>query len=523
MDAREELAALRRMAELEAKAGGGAAPSQAQAAQPQTSEALGFLEGIQRPIANIDRAIGGGLKRIGIDTGSDERYARYEQEYGQGAGPQLRGTALEGKRPGMVGQVAGNVAATLPSATFLGPIAGGAAYGALTTDADSLQGAGIDAALGAAGGKAGQLLVKGASKLVRPMADAATRSLLDRGIPLTHGMMLGTAAKRGEDALTSIPVVGSMVSKAQARAVEKANRVAFDDVLKPVGEKLPDHISIGREGVDFVAEKLGKKYDDILGGLSAKADDQFVNDMSAVIDSAKANLPEQQFNRFKSIVETQISKKADAANAFDGKTLKGVNSEISRLSKGYRGDGSFDNRELGKALDEVQDAFRAMVSRSNPEQARALKGVDAAYARFARIRQASGYAGAEDGVFTGAQLDAAVKAGDKSVGKGQYARGKALMQDLSGPMKATLSQKLPNSGTGDRIMGAAAIGGSFVDPTLPLKLAAGGLLYTKPGQKVMRGLIAGAPEQRAALAEVIARGQLPGSMLGAASLPMLTK
>ena len=508
-------------------------PQAALTQEPQTSQALGVLEGIQRPIANLDRAIGGGLKRIGIDTGSDERYARYQQEYGQGAGPTLKGTALEGKRPGMAGQMAGNMGATLPT-LFAGPVVGGAAYGALTTNADDLQGAAIDTALSAAGGKAGELAVRGMSRIAAPVIDAASREMLKRGVPLSLGQTMGGMARNIEDKATSIPIVGQFIKGAQDRATKGFNRAAFDDVLKPVGEKLPMDVSIGRNALEYTGDRLGGRYNTILEKATGKSDDQFVADLLQAVDDAKGKLPEQQFNRFKAIVETQISGKAGGQPArgaeFDGRTLQGINEELGRLSSGYKGDASFDNRELGSALGGVHKAFRDMVARSNPELAPQLRATDAAYAKFKRVQAAASGVGARDGVFSAPQLQSAVRAKDRSKDKGAFGKGRALMQDFSDAAVNVLPSTVPDSGTAGRVAiqalgGLGLYGGydqGYIGPGTAGLLALGAGAYSRPGQALLRGAVAGAPQTRGLLADHLRRyGTKPGAALGAASLPAL--
>jgi hypothetical protein len=166
----------------------------------------------------------------------------------------------------------------------------------------------------------------------------------------------------------------------------------------------------------------------------------------------------------------------------DGPTLQGIDSEFGRLSAGFRSDQSFDKRELGAAIGKVKTALSDLVMRSNPDKADELKAINSGWANYVRVRNAASRVGARDGVFSAPQLSSAVRASDKSVGKGAYARGQALMQDLSDPASAVLPSSIPDSGTAGRLLllemarhPVAALPGLF-----------GAALYGRPAQALLR-------------------------------------
>jgi hypothetical protein len=80
-----------------------------------------------------------------------------------------------------------------------------------------------------------------------------------------------------------------------------------------------------------------------------------------------------------------------------------------------------------------------------------------------------------------------------------------------------LANQIPNSGTTDRLLGAAALGAPMVDPTgtsLATLLGLGGasLLYTPTGQRAAAGLLGSRPEAAAPVADVVRRLGLPAGM-----------
>jgi hypothetical protein len=123
----------------------------------------------------------------------------------------------------------------------------------------------------------------------------------------------------------------------------------------------------------------------------------------------------------------------------------------------------------------------------NPKYSTDLRKADSAFKDFVRVQTAMGKTRGEEGVFTPAQLESAVRQSDKSARKGAFARGAAPMQDLAGRATSILGQKVPDSGTASRGMTGALLtgGASYVDPL------AGGLtaLMTAPyyrlGEKAM--------------------------------------
>lgn len=405
----------------------------------------------------------------------------------------LKAAGLAGKGFGLFGRMA-------DSALQGGAVSAGTSN---ASDDPLSQQVGMGAALGSV-----LPLAKGAlSKVISPSVDPAVRKLMGSGIATTLGQTLGGAARTAENKLTSLPIIGSAVRRAQDRGTVGLNRAALNRALAPVKEVLPDNVPVGREAVDYVATKLGDKYDNLLPSLSATSDPQFVNDMQSIIADAQNKLPKPQYEQFRKIITSQVSGKAGAGNTFDGPTLQGINSELGMTSTGYKADPSFDNRQLGHMIGSVKDAVSDLVSRSNPSKSDDLKALNKAWANFSRVRDAAGRIGAKDGVFSAPQLSSAVRAGDKSVGKGAYAKGKALMQDLSDPANLVLPPNVPNSGTADRLL----LTEMLRHPAMAIPGLFGSAFYSRPGQFLARQAVANRPSWAPPLAQMIdKKGQFIG-------------
>lgn len=356
------------------------------------------------------------------------------------------------------------------------------------------------AATGAAVGSVANPLMRAIGSAISPTIGAAQQRLLDAGVPLTPGQIIGGAAARTEAKLTSVPFLGDMIKNGQQRAVQGFNKATYNEVLAPLGQTYDG--PIGNEGVAAVQKTIGDAYDSALSKLTFKADPQFQSDLGNLASMAQS-LPTAQQSQFMNVVKTQILGKLSPQGEMDGATLKGAQSELGRISRGLTGDPSFDNQQLGQAIGEVKNLVEQSLPRNNPADAvQDLTNANSAYANFVRLRAAAGSQGAmnNEGVFTAAQLNNAVRSADKSAGKGATATGNALMQDFSGAGQQVLGSKYPDSGTPGRafmgMMGPAALG-QVVAPGYAAPLAAlmgaGALPYTGVGQKVTQALLSARP------------------------------
>ena len=177
--------------------------------------------------------------------------------------------------------------------------------------------------------------------------------------------------------------------------------------------------------------------------------------------------------------------------------MKAVESDLGQKIAQLGGSTDADARLVADALREVQSSLRGLVQRNNPQFADELTAINKGWANFKRLERAASSVGAEDGMFSAAQLQNAVKALDRSKDKGKFARGQAFMQDLSDPAKNVLGSKVPNSGTADRMMNlpnllTAGLGYS-VNPAIPAGMLLGAGAYTPPAQALLRGLVSSRP------------------------------
>jgi hypothetical protein len=468
-------------------------------------------------------------KAIGVVPQTPEEYDQElqaeEQSY-QERRKQAGETGVDGTRLG------GNIVATAPIAAATGgagfapAVAQGAAVSAFQPVTDGgenfAQEKTKQVATGAATGGTLNRVGGAISRVISPNVSDDVKKLIDSGVTPTPGQLLGGAWARTEEKLTSLPLVGDAIKWGQRRAINEFNTAAYNRALNPIGKEAGPEIE--RSGIEGIKTALGDAYDQLLPKLQFKPDQQFVGELTNLQQMAQ-QLPAAQANRFEAILQNKVLGKMTPQGNMGGEALKNIESELSRLSKVYKGDPSADQKLLGDALNEVLASIRGNLSRSNPQYASELASINLGYANYARIRDAASRVGAESGVFTPAQLQSAVRAADKSAGKGQFATGNALLQDLSEAGKNVLGSKYPDSGTVGRAaitFGATGAAG-VTNPLIALLYASPSLLYTPAGQRATAALLARRPEGANALAELVSQATPAIGAGGAAVAPRLAE
>lgn len=368
--------------------------------------------------------------------------------------------------------------------------------------AEGLQQRLIESGKGAVLGSVGYGGAKAIGRVLSPQTAPEITQLMSEGVTPTPGQILGGGAKKAEEALRSVPLLGDAITAAQKRSLEDFNRAAINRALKPVGKALPKDAPVGYKAVDDAYQTISKAYDDLLPKLTVKADQQFGQDIAG-LNALAQNLNPTQAAQFQNILKNEVMGKFTSSGIMSGETMKQVESKLGGLIRGYQRASDYDQQLLGDALQEAQSAIRKMVERGNPKYTGELAKVNSAYANLLRVENAAAKQGAKEGIFTPAQLEAASRAMDTSLRKRASAHGQALMQDLGTAGDVALAQKLPDSGTASRLMyglGGAGAGAGYLAGGLPALaassagLGAGALMYTQPAQRALASLLTQRPE-----------------------------
>lgn len=414
---------------------------------------------------------------------------------------------------------AGNVAGVIPLGTMMkvpqtayeAAVQGGrlgAAYGFGEGEGDlnnRVASAAINAPIGAA--TAG-VISKIGNGLV-PNTTGPAASLRNAGVEPTVGQNIGGTAKRLEEGMTSIPVVGDAIRAAQLRALQSFNRAAYDRVLSPLGASYPKNAPVGNAGIDALHKTIGKAYDDAFNGATLFNSPDLNNDISTAVSNAASTLPKERVDLITQNINNRLLGKFGNGNAITGDDLVNAKNWFAEQSRAGSS-ASQDERNIADAYGNVLDALKSEIARNDPIRGQKLAAADNAMANFVRVGGAAATANAakHEGVFTADQLANAVRSSDLSQRKLNYAKGDALLQDLSQDGQQVLAKEVPDSGTPYRhlvqlLAGTGIAGGAGFQPEVMAGLAGAGLAghaaYSPAGQRVLNSLVTGAPQTRAAI------------------------
>jgi hypothetical protein len=363
----------------------------------------------------------------------------------------------------------------------------GAGMGALTGAGKATEDVSGGTVSGALLGGGGTAVLSGGGRLLAPAVRPEAAALREQGISLTPGSAFGGRIQQMEQATESMPLIGGIVSGARERQFSEFNIAAYNKVLSNLDHKLkvPQGLA-GRDAYRFVEKSIQDKYNDVVPDLAVKFTPKVQSGFDSIKNRyAKGNLSEadkQQFQNYVNALESDFR----ASGVVSGQKAQAIKQDLADMAKTY-GAGTGSTKILGDAFKDLEGFYMNTLRNQNPKYASDLKKVDSAYRDFVRVQTAMSKTRGEEGIFTPAQLESAVRQADVSKRKGAFARGSAPMQDLSGRAGTVLGQKVPDSGTATRGMTGAVLtgGASFVDPTMGALTALMTAPYYRLGEKMM--------------------------------------
>lgn len=341
------------------------------------------------------------------------------------------------------------------------------------------QAAGSAAVGGAVGGVA-QPIASAVAPHLRQAADLLAKA----GVQMTPGQLSGGLGRFLEDrVLRNFPILGYFVYGAQGRSVEDFNKALAHQVLEPIGKTIGNDIGVGNELVEHVAKQVSDAYGQVLPMMSLKPDADFQNRMLAVAQQAQMLSPAAR-EQFRHTVEGLFAPHLTKAD-MPGEEINKITSELGQMAARYRKSALASEQDLGRLFGAAKGAIEDSLERQNrPELVRALQNIRASYAMLVRMEEAAGRRVASGGVFTPADLLAAVKKQDTSTRKRDFAHGDALLQPFAEAAQEVLPSKLPESGTVQAASHVAGVTGLLHGGMPAEAVAAGAALspaYTKPG------------------------------------------
>lgn len=446
---------------------------------------------------NLVNAAGGNgeLANIGIDA------LRSQYPGSSLAGDVAGGLSLYGLGRGAMG-AAGFGGAPATGAFAPSAMGGDAALGAYVNSGSNgtnaldpvamLKGAGLSVA----GGAVGRGVINTAGRAVSPTGGGLA-PLYEEGVRPTLGQRMGGAFSRFEEAHTAVPMLGALPRNARNAAIDEAQKGAFNQALREIGEQLPPGVIKGTQAHAYMQRAFNKIYDKARSGMTFQPDADFGKEFGAVLNDVDL-LPPASQNTFKQLatqVGARLKARGGALTGDDYKMLSSrVDAKVRAIRKNPNGDG-----ELADALERFSLALDDGARRhSSPEAAALLDAADRGYAKSVIIENAAKGAGAA-GEFSGQQLENAIKQGAGGLRARKFLRGDAPMQDYAGAM-TKLGDTVPDSGTIPRLLatgGAGTVAATHPSALIPSALS---LMTNAPGIK--QGLNAALAPNRSGLAPV---------------------
>src|SRR6185369_4258761 len=275
------------------------------------------------------------------------------------------------------------------------------------------------------------------------------------GVSPTIGQTLGGWANKLEEKAQSLPIMGDMIAGARNKAKEQFNTAAINRAVAPIGVKIEE---TGQAGVTKAGNALSKAYDDALGSFkSVTFDNTFMQKVAKDLDPLAANLVRPMREQFKTILHDVVGNRT-TSGTLRAQKFRDADEHLGELIRDFSSSSVGSERQLGKAVQKLQELMRDQLERQHPEAGNALKAANEGWANLVRVEGASKLAKNSEGVFTPGMLNSAIQTADKSVRKRAVSRGEALMQDLGNAGQNVLGNKVPDSGTAGRLMlGAGSI------------------------------------------------------------------
>jgi hypothetical protein len=491
----------------------------------QDSTLAGAADGAMRGIDDNVRLAANGMsfgildKTLGGDERAKTNAARGRQGY-TGMASEILGSVAS---PSLAAGMGATFTAVPKVGGLLGLTADGAAMGAADAYGHD-ENIGKGALIGGAFGAAGDLLVRGGSKLLSPfMTDPArvkaSSILAKEGVPVTAGQKTGSRAlKYAESELGGGKAAALMEDQA-----EKFTGAAMRKAGEPAGRATP-------EAIDKMFTRIGDGFDALSVRNAIVPDQQLAGDLTqAAVDYSSLVAPTNRIPKIEKTINDVMTLLQQGR--MDGRVYKTLRTELSSLARStQQPEAQSAARNIMESLD---DAMERSIAVSNPADAGMWRQVRNEYRNALVIERAATGAGenAALGLISPSGLRNATVT---KHGRRNYARGKGDFESLARAGEAIM-KPLPQSGTAPRLAargipnllgaGIGAGAGSQQENGLQgallgglagfaLPYAAGRTLMSKPVQRYLGNQAGKAltPEMKALLARALGAGGI--SLLG---------
>lgn len=375
---------------------------------------------------------------------------------------------------------AGNVVEQIPqyaAATGLGPatMLGRGAMSGLTAFLTSPEDRVKEAALGAIGSIGGEQAINLGTKALRgPVAQDFVAGLYEKGVRPTLAQALGGEGGGGwkglEEKLSSAPVIGSVIQRAQKRSLESFNTASVKEILNELNTGLLESsesknlipaganalnqeitkigkIEPGAKGLEHAYNAISKVYDDLAEHSKGTITPQLAEELTSS-KTMMHDISQEAGKSFDKLFNQYIGDRIDPNGTVSGRTMKEIDSDLTALISDLKGGGSVD-KNMANAFERIQSSFDSMMDQMNPGYASIKRNADAAYRKLALLGKAStSSVGSE--LATPANLAQALRAEDTSKWKKNFAMNKSDWTDWARQNIDLMGNKFPESGTAAR-------------------------------------------------------------------------
>jgi hypothetical protein len=255
----------------------------------------------------------------------------------------------------------------------------------------------------------------------------------------------------------------------------------YNRALKPLGVKLPKDTS-PRLAFSKARDIFNQKYKQALEGVEIDASDAFLDDLSAIVASAKQSAGvagEKKAADFENTVIQQVLGRVKDGK-LTGEAIQDIQKKIGAEAMRFQKSTDPIDGKIFDALQDLDIGMMDLIAKHSPANKELLQKTNKAYSQFVPLRAAQ--AKAMEGVFTPAQAMSAVRAEERKAGAaglGRLAAGEGRMQRPIEMAQRIIGPSLPDSGTAGRLLTGAALYGG------------GGALVGAPGDMSPEGALLG--------------------------------
>jgi len=360
----------------------------------------------------------------------------------------------------------------------------GAIYGAGATDTSDTETLGEEAtkriqnAVNSAVFSAG--VGAGAQKLFKTSKEA--KKLLDKGVELSPAQTidgaLGSGLKKIEEALTSIPVVGT---SSMMKNVKRTYNIAVaNEIGKPIGVVIPKNTPL-KDVSKILTQKIKTAIDDSAENLILKSPDELLDNIIVGIKNSKADpkIINREIKKFNDVFMRDI--KITPEGFIKGSSIQKLDEYLRALGKDFADADNYDLRLISDVFNKgADDLANALKKDSGESIYNTYKATKNAYKNLVIFNRAS-ISSAKEG-FEPSQLIKSNIINDPTKGKVGTILGKGELQDIAQTGQSVIGKTVPDSGTALRVgVGSGLLGGGYLTGVNPVAggIGAMGLLAYK--------------------------------------------